>query len=310
MTPPESTNHSGRFAPSPTGDLHFGSLLAALASFLQTRHHGGAWHVRMEDLDAPRHNPAAADNILRTLERFGLRWDGPVVYQSARGEAYAAALQALTAAGQTFPCACTRRQALTGPMGLEGRIYAGHCRAGLPAGSSPRTIRLRVSDEPIVLHDLVQGRYSQRLARDVGDFVLKRAYGAFAYQLAVVVDDAFSRIGDVVRGADLLSSTPRQIYLQQLLGLPRPRYLHVPVLMDGQGRKLSKSAQAPVLANDRPGRTLVQALRCLGQLPPPEAAEAGSEDILEWAYVHWQAGAIPARTQMPLKVSVLHGECS
>lgn len=301
MTPPPAGgSHSGRFAPSPTGALHFGSLLAALASFLQARSHEAAWYLRIEDLDPQRRVASAADDIQRTLERFALHWDGDVLYQSARHSAYEAALDTLTRAGHTFPCGCTRRQALTGPMGIEGPIYAGTCRNGLPPGTRPHSIRLRVSDTRIGFHDLLQGEYAQSLARDVGDFVLKRADGYFAYQLAVVVDDAFSGIGEVVRGADLLTSTPRQIYLQELLGLPRPRYLHLPLLVDAEGKKLSKHAQAPALSLDNPSLALERALRYLGHAPPPEMAGATPREMIDWATRHWQLERIPARTTLPV----------
>lgn len=301
MTPRgDIERHDGRFAPSPTGALHFGSLLAALASFLQARSHRARWHLRIEDLDSQRQIPGAADAIQHTLERFGLHWDGPVLYQGTRRAAYETALETLAAAGRTFACGCTRREALTGPQGLEGRIYAGTCRNGLPPGREARSIRVRVDDVRIAFTDQVQGEYGQRLAHDVGDFVLRRSDGFFAYQLAVVVDDAHSGIGEVVRGADLLTSTPRQIYLQHLLGLPRPNYLHLPVLVDSRGNKLSKHEQAPALSLEQPSRALSRALHCLGQPLPAELADAPPDEILAWAIRHWTPGRIPARATLPL----------
>lgn len=289
-------NHNGRFAPSPTGALHFGSLLAGLASFLQARSHNAQWYVRMEDLDEQRAQPGAADHILRTLERFALHWDGPVLYQSDRHAAHEAALNALRQ--HTFPCSCTRREAQTGPMGLEGPIYPGTCRNGPSGERPPRSIRLRVPDTTIEFRDRIQGAYAQNLSRDVGDFVLKRLHGHASYQLAVVVDDAYSGVGEVVRGADLLVSTPRQMYLQKLLQLPRPAYFHIPVLLDENGRKLSKQSNAPGLSLNHPERALISALNHLGQAPPRGLEECRCEAILDWAIHHWRSTAIPACVQL------------
>ena len=214
----------GRFAPSPTGPLHFGSLVAALASWLDARAAGGRWLVRIEDLDTPRTTPGAADAILRTLERLGLGWDGEVAHQSARTRRYEAALQVLD--GSTYWCGCTRREIADSSLGVAGdgaQIYPGTCRHGIASGKGARALRLRTTAESIGFTDRVQGPQQQVLERDVGDFVLYRADGQHAYQLAVVVDDAEQGVTDVVRGADLLDSTPRQLYLQRLLGYPQPR---------------------------------------------------------------------------------------
>jgi len=257
--------YRGRFAPSPTGDLHFGSLVAAAASYLDARRAGGQWLVRIEDLDPPRTIPGAADRILRTLEAYGFVWDGPVLYQSQRHVAYAAALAQL--GDQVYPCACTRSE--LGP----GDFYPGTCRDGLASGSQPRSRRLRVPDRDIHWYDRRLGEQVENLAHTTGDFVLKRADGFWAYQLAVVVDDAEQLITDVVRGADLLTSTVRQVYLQEVLGLPRPRYLHIPVVLDENGEKLSKQTRAhPVPPNGDP-RTLAAALHFLGEPIPSEAHE-------------------------------------
>ena len=263
--------YTGRFAPSPTGPLHMGSLIAAAASWLDARAAGGRWLLRIEDLDRPRCMPGAADAILRTLERLGLHWDGEVVYQSARTERYRAALERLQP--HTYWCGCTRREIADSSLGLASdgaRIYPGTCRARSPR--EPRALRVRTSREPIAFADRVQGRCEQLLERDVGDFVLYRADGQFAYQLAVVVDDAEQGVTDVVRGADLLDSTPRQIYLQRLLGYTTPRYLHVPVALNASGEKLSKQTAAAPIEADR--HALGRALRFLGQPASGTLAEA------------------------------------
>jgi glutamyl-Q tRNA(Asp) synthetase len=276
--------YTGRFAPSPTGPLHFGSLVAALASWLDARAERGRWLVRMEDLDEPRAQPSAADEILRALQQLGLYWDGPVVYQSRRTELYKQALHNLR--HRTYWCGCTRREIADSTLGLAAdgaQIYPGTCRNGLPPGRQPRALRVRTAPEPIIFHDRVQGRQEQILERDVGDFVLFRADGLFAYQLAVVVDDAVQGITDVVRGADLLDSTARQIYLQRLLGYATPRYMHVPVAVNAAGEKLSKQTGAKPV---EPSRGIRQALAFLGQ---------EQTDSLAAAAAHWDAARIPTR---------------
>jgi glutamyl-Q tRNA(Asp) synthetase len=275
----------GRFAPSPTGPLHFGSLVAALASWLDARAAGGRWLVRIEDLDTPRNQPGAADDILGTLQVLGLAWDGDVVYQSSRHARYRDVLRQLD--GQSYWCACTRREIADSSLGLAAdgaQIYPGTCRAGIAGGRPARARRLRTGMERIAFEDRVQGRQEQVLERDVGDFVLQRADGQFAYQLAVVADDAAQGVTHVVRGADLLDSTARQIHLQRLLGYPTPRYLHVPAAVNDAGEKLSKQTGAPAVAHD--SDALRRALRFLGQ---PD-----SED-LEQAIRRWDPALIPAR---------------
>lgn len=294
-SPLPASNYRGRFAPSPTGPLHFGSLVAALASCLDARSQGGAWLLRMEDVDAPRNVPGAAEAILTCLEAHGFAWDGPVLWQSTRLEAYQAALEQLLAEGKAYPCACSRKEiaaASSRPALDGGLLYPGSCRAGLPPGRSPRAWRLQVDSERVSFEDRIQGRQSQDLARDVGDFVLFRADGQFAYQLAVVVDDAFQGINQVVRGADLLDSTPRQLFLQQQLGYSRPVYAHLPVATNGAGEKLSKQTRAPALEVARAAANLVEALRFLGQAPPDELARATVAEVWAWARSHWQFAAI------------------
>ncbi|MDR0736252.1 MAG: tRNA glutamyl-Q(34) synthetase GluQRS [Zoogloeaceae bacterium] len=283
----------GRFAPSPTGDLHFGSLLAALASCLEARAHGGCWLVRMEDVDTPRNVPGAGARILACLEAHGFCWDGEVLWQSQRREAYRAALASLRENRRAYPCACSRKEIAAAATGLaiDGALrYSGHCRQGLPAGRGARAWRLMVEDVDIAFDDRILGRIRQNLARDVGDFVLWRADGPFAYQLAVVVDDAFQGVTQVVRGADLLHSTPRQIYLQHLLGLPTPEYAHLPIATNAAGEKLSKQTRARPLQTRCAAANLSAALAFLGQAPPPELAKASVEEAWRWASAHWTIG--------------------
>jgi glutamyl-Q tRNA(Asp) synthetase len=272
--------YRGRFAPSPTGPLHFGSLVAALASWLDARAAGGEWLVRIEDVDQTRTVPGAADEILRTLEAFGLAWDGEVAWQSRRTALYEAALERLRAGGYVYGCRCSRREiADSGLMGLEGAIYPGTCRRlALPPGPGIAE-RMVAAQAPVTFVDRAMGTISQRVCRDIGDFVVKRRDGLFAYQLAVVVDDADQGITDVVRGADLLWSTPRQILLQRALGLDTPRYLHFPVVTNAAGEKLSKQTGAQAVDPAQASGLLAHALEFLGQPaaepgPPGEMLEA------------------------------------
>jgi glutamyl-Q tRNA(Asp) synthetase len=277
----------GRFAPSPTGALHFGSLVAALASWLDARAARGRWLVRMEDLDAPREQQGAADLILRTLERLGLTWDGPVLYQSSRREAYVCALEKLRA--YSYWCGCTRREIADWSLGIAAdgaSIYPGTCRTGVAAGKAARALRIRTGPAPVSFDDRVQGRQTQFLETDVGDFVVYRADGQFAYQLAVVVDDADQGVTDVVRGADLLDSTARQMHLQRLLGFATPRYLHVPAAVNAAGEKLSKQTGAAALDAAHPEQAIRAALRFLGQAPA---------DDVEEALANWDPRRIPQR---------------
>lgn len=243
--------YRGRFAPSPTGPLHLGSLVAALAGWLDARASGGQWLVRIEDLDAPREAPGAAEAIMAALAAYGLTHDGEVVRQSARQPLYRTAFMRLKDAGLIYPCGCTRREIADSlpASGARGRetVYPGACRQGLASGRQARAWRLRVGDAGVAFVDRAAGAMGQDLARDTGDFVLLRADGQWAYQLAVVVDDAAQGITHVVRGADLIDSTARQIYLQQRLGLAQPQYLHVPVVVNAAGEKLSKQSGALAL---------------------------------------------------------------
>jgi glutamyl-Q tRNA(Asp) synthetase len=293
---PQNIAYRGRFAPSPTGPLHFGSLVAAVGSYLDARVKGGAWLLRMEDVDTPRNVPGAADAILKTLDTFGFEWDGAVLYQSTRLEAYAAALAQLKHAGQVYGCACSRREiadSATRPAVDGGLAYAGTCRDGLPSGREARAWRLRVNNDEIVFNDRLQGRVAQHLESDVGDFVLRRADGLFAYQLAVTVDDDFQQISHIVRGADLLASTPRQIWLQHCLGFATPLYAHLPVATNVAGEKLSKQTLARALMTDQAATELVLVLNFLGQAAPAELSRATVADVWIWALENWSFAAIP-----------------
>lgn len=290
----------GRFAPSPSGPLHFGSMVAALGSSLSARAAGGRWLLRIEDVDTPRIVPGAAEGILRTLEQFGFEWDGPVVWQSRRTDAYRAAFEALRAAGRVFPCACTRKEIADSALARDGtRRYPGTCRDGLAPGREARAWRLRVEPGEVSFDDAVQGPIREDVAADVGDFVLLRADGLFAYQLAVVVDDAEAGVTEVVRGADLLDSTGRQILLQRLLGHPQPRYAHLPVASNAAGEKLSKQTLARAVEGADPARVLVDALDFLGQEPPAGLAEAGLAAVWAWARQHWSMVRVPRRRSVP-----------
>jgi glutamyl-Q tRNA(Asp) synthetase len=292
--------YRGRFAPSPTGPLHFGSLVAAVGSYLEAKTRGGEWLVRIEDLDPPRVVPGAGDDILRALDACGMHWDGTVVYQSVHSDAYHAALHELRQRRLIYFCACSRREIVdSGIAGIEGYVYPGTCRAGLPSGKPARALRIDTRGACIEFDDALQGPIAQNVETAIGDFVLFRFDGVFAYQLAVVVDDAEQGITDVVRGADLLDSTPRQIYLQQQLGLPLLRYAHLPVAVDEHGEKLSKQTLAPPVDPLRPAPSLIDALRFLGQQPPADLAAAGVDEIWRWALAHWQIGHVPRTRTRP-----------
>ncbi len=293
------SNYRGRFAPSPTGPLHLGSLIAALGSYLDAKHHHGTWLVRMEDLDMPRCVSGAADDILHTLGMLGLHSDEDVIYQSQRTAAYEEALQKLQTQNAVYLCACTRKEIADSALyGIDGQIYPGTCRNGIPEGRTGRAWRVRIDDRAIEFDDATQGHMGQNLEKDIGDFVVKRADGLFAYQLAVVVDDAAQGITHVVRGADLIASTPRQIHLQNLLGLPIPHYMHLPIVLNAQGEKLSKQTLAAPLSLHNPAALLMRALGLLQQQPPAELATEGVETVLGWGIAHWDSQKLLGVTQI------------
>jgi glutamyl-Q tRNA(Asp) synthetase len=294
-----TARYRGRFAPSPTGPLHFGSLVAALASCCDARAAGGEWLLRIEDVDTPRSSGRVAADMLSALEALGFEWDGAVVHQSERGDHYQAALDTLTARGRVFACACTRRELASAPIGAAGeRVYPGTCRNAMAAGKSGCAWRFKVDDNPIGFRDRLQGWQEQRLQRDIGDFIVRRSDGVFAYQLAVVVDDAAQGITAVVRGADLLASTPRQIALQRALGLPTPAYLHHPVAITERGEKLSKQTGAQAIDAADPLPALVAAWEFLTQ-PPSSAAPASVVEFWQWARNAWTPTLLPPVAMLP-----------
>ncbi len=282
-------DYIGRYAPSPTGPLHFGSLVTAVASYLEAKTQSGKWLLRMEDLDKPREMPGAADDILRTLEGYGFEWDVDVVYQNERSDLYQAYLEKLKEEQRVYPCNCSRREiADIAHAGIEGPVYPGHCRHGLSSERQQVAWRLRVDNDHLVFTDKLYGNIHHHLQTDFGDFVLKRADGLFAYQLAVVVDDAEQGITHIVRGADLLNSTSRQIYLQQQLGLITPHYCHIPLVKNTQGEKLSKQTAAPAISINDASEQLINALSFLGfdvsGLSPVMTVSA----VWDWALENWQ----------------------
>ena len=294
MTAPLPTDYIGRFAPSPTGLLHIGSLLTALASYADARANRGKWLVRMEDLDPPREMPGAAAHILHTLEAFGFEWDGEVVWQSLRHSLYRDALGRLKEKGLLYPCYCSRKDwQAAAAQGADGFVYYGRCRRpeDRPHTDKPPAWRIRVNDETIGFDDGIVGHYAQNLARDIGDFVLLRADGFWAYQLAVVADDADQGITHIVRGQDLLVSTPRQIYLQRSLGFATPHYAHLPLLVNKHGQKWSKQTLAPALDENHKEQLLRQVLQYLNLPPAPEVSRP--QALLSWAIEHWQPHKIP-----------------
>lgn len=297
----DQTPITGRFAPSPTGALHTGSLAAAAGSWLMARSAGGRWLLRMDDLDTPRQMPGMADDILRTLEDFGLLWDGEISWQSRHREEYRLAFEGLQRQGLIYACGCSRReiaQAASAPHPDDDAIpYPGTCRDGLRPGAPVRSWRVRVPDEELCFHDLRRGRICQNLRQSCGDFALRRGDGEFAYQLAVVVDDALTGVNQVVRGDDLLASTPRQIYLQRLLALPQPQYCHLPLVQGPGGTKLSKRDNLVSHqlggCRGREGELLWKILGFLGQEPPQGLVGADCREMLQWGVKHFDAARIP-----------------
>ena len=344
---PSSTEYRGRFAPSPTGPLHFGSLVAAVGSYLDAKHHQGKWLVRIEDLDTPRTVKGATDEILGTLEAYGLHRDEDIIYQSQRTAAYEEAFHRLKEAGAVYPCCCTRKEIADSALyGIDGLIYPGTCRNGMKSPSDETTSHLtnpakyagqvigypqpspikgegvvaaralawRVRTDhipsPLVgegqgergsFNDTLQGRITHHLETEIGDFVVKRADGLFAYQLAVVVDDATQGITDVVRGADLLYSTPRQIYLQRLLGLSTLTYMHLPVVVNAQGEKLSKQTLARPVEKNNAASTLFDALVFLRQQPPAELRLGTIEEMLDWGITNWRPNELANCRQLAIE---------
>jgi glutamyl-Q tRNA(Asp) synthetase len=277
----------GRFAPTPSGDLHLGSLYAAVASYLDARSHGGRWILRIDDLDRPREVAGSASGILRTLERFGFEWDGEIARQSDRTEHYLSALRSMDARNLTFACSCSRLQLQDEPR------YPGTCRNRAAAAKTPTATRLKIEPGQVAVEDRIQGLFVQDVAAAVGDIVVKRRDQLIAYVLAVVVDDAAQGITHIVRGADLLDNTPRQIYLQRVLGFERPSYAHVPVLVEADGSKLAKSRRSVQLSAESPLPQLLSAFTMLGLAPADPLRTATLAEAWAWAIGQWDIGNVP-----------------
>ncbi len=298
--------YRGRFAPSPTGPLHFGSLVAAVGSYLQAKSQHGIWLVRIEDLDPPREIPGATTSILTALETYGFQWDEEVSYQSTRNSIYANAVEQLTSAKHTYPCTCSRKDIqevlqneqpneqsnITKKESRSDLIYPRTCRSTPTTTNKAHAIRIKTDNLLISFEDSIQGDYGQRLETEIGDFIIRRSDGLYAYQLAVVVDDADQHITEVVRGTDLLDNTPRQLFLQQLLKLATPDYMHLPIAVNQQGDKLSKRTFAEALDLTNPVATLWRALDFLGQQPPDELREADLPSFWSWAIQNWNVEKI------------------
>jgi len=287
--------YRGRFAPSPSGPLHFGSLVAATASYLESRSQGGEWFLRIDDIDEPRTVPGADQHIIQTLQQFGFEWQGEIIYQSHSKKNYQDALQQLIEKNLIYACTCSRQQIRQNArQGAFGYIYAGDCR-DKNVNTNDAALRLRTNPQTILFDDLILGRQQQQLEQEVGDFIVRRRDSLFAYQLAIVVDDEKQGISDIIRGADLLDSTARQIYLQQQLGYHTPRYAHLPLAMHPNGGKLSKITAAPAINPQQASRELFKALDFLGQKPPPESQQSDLNSLWSWAINNWSRQKIPAK---------------
>jgi len=297
---PPPRPYRGRFAPSPTGPLHFGSLIAATGSYLQAKTRQGEWQLRIDDIDPPREIAGASDAILSTLEAFGFEWDGPVSFQSQRSNIYRDALATLQHKGVIYPCACTRKRIAEAQPPSSSHIYPGTCRHGLNDGQQARMLRINTEGAVIEFDDLVQGHCRYDLETDIGDYVLLRADGLFAYQLATGIDDAEQGITEVVRGSDLLDSTPCQILIQQGLGLDTPEYCHLPVVLSDSGQKLSKQNKANSLVSSQANELLWLSLVFLGHLPPLELRAAQTVELWQWAIENWQIAKVPKQKTIPV----------
>ncbi|VAW53153.1 Glutamyl-Q tRNA(Asp) synthetase [hydrothermal vent metagenome] len=276
--------YKGRFAPSPTGPVHFGTLIAAVGSYLQAKKNNGKWLIRIEDVDTTRKIAGADKDILDTLEAFGFEWDDTIIYQSNQTRHYELALSNLIEQSLIFPCLCSRKQLAKS----EQLIYPGTCRNRTLPEMNEHALRIKSNGTVITFDDIVMGQQSQNMQTECGDFVLKRRDGLFAYQLAVVVDDALQGITEIVRGGDLLDSTPRQIYLQHLLAYTTPEYCHLPLAVDKSGNKISKSEGAARVDIDNRGQLICRVLEFLGQEPPTDLSDSSVDDIWKWAVGNWE----------------------
>ena len=292
----KSKIYKGRFAPSPTGPVHYGTLIAAVGSYLQAKKNNGEWLIRMEDVDTTRKIEGSDVDILNTLEAFGFEWHGEIIYQSKQTELYEQALEQLISQSMVFPCLCSRKQLAES----NSEIYPGNCRGRHLPEKNEHALRVVAKNITIKFNDAVMAKQSQNIEQQCGDFVIKRRDGLFAYQLAVVVDDALQGISEIVRGADLLDCTPRQIYLQQLLNYPTPAYCHLPLAVDSAGNKISKSEGASKINIKLKEKQLVCVLDFLGQQPPVDLAESNIKDIWVWAIKHWQIKLVPQCKTIPV----------
>jgi glutamyl-Q tRNA(Asp) synthetase len=283
----------GRFAPSPTGPLHFGSVVAAVASHLQAKSQNGQWLVRIDDIDPPREQSGASTSILKTLEFLGLHWDGEVMFQRHRQDAYQEALELLSEQKLIYRCVCSRKQ-------LRGNAYPGTCRLKGHASEQQHALRIITNQTPVNFNDGIQGHIQQNLETDVGDFIVRRADDLIAYHIAVVVDDAWQGVTEIVRGADLLDVTLRQIYLQRLLNVPTPAYAHIPAAVDADGKKLSKQHHARNVDDTQPASTLFAALEFLGQQPDKGLLQENVEEIIQWGVKHWSMEKIPEKATIEI----------
>ncbi|MFT5349929.1 MAG: glutamyl-Q tRNA(Asp) synthetase [Planctomycetota bacterium] len=282
-----NTNYVGRFAPSPTGPLHFGSIVASLGSYLDAKYNKGTWLLRIDDLDMPRVESGAVERILYALDNLGMHWDGSVVYQSRRFEAYQEAEHVLESRDLLYRCYCSRKL-------IGGKPYPGTCRKKNSDMAGQYAIRIKTDRELYTLHDQIQPEYTQNLFKDIGDFIVKRADGLYAYHLAVALDDAYQKVSHIVRGADLMDSSPRQMYLQKQLSLPTPIYAHLPVALSLSGHKISKQAKAvDVLLHNQPTTILVNCLSFLGQNPDKSLLESSVDEVIQWGIENWKFSTIP-----------------
>jgi len=286
-------NYTGRFAPSPTGPVHLGTLIAAVGSYLQAKKHNGKWLIRIEDIDTTRKVVGADKDILNTLEVFGFQWDTEILYQSKQTHHYEQALTQLIDQSTVFPCLCTRKQLAKTNLS----IYPGTCRERLLPEPEEHALRVTSKDTVISFTDIVMGAQSRNIQTKCGDFIIKRRDGLFAYQLAVVVDDALQGITEIVRGSDLLDSTPRQIYLQQLLGFTTPKYCHLPLAVDAEGKKISKSEGAEKVDRNNKEKSLYRVLMFLGQMPPVDLSDSSVDDIWKWAIFNWDVNRVPTNNK-------------
>ena len=296
--------YRGRFAPSPTGPLHFGSLIAAMGSYLEAKQQQGMWLVRIDDIDPPREQKGAATDILKTLEAFGFEWDAEVLYQSSRLNRYQEAVNDLLRQNKAYPCKCSRKSIIEATGKSQGEIvYPGYCRHGLKDTHTPplgHAVRLLFNSQLLSFNDAVQGQQSVNPEKEIGDFIIQRRDQYFSYQLATGIDDAEQNISHVVRGADLLNCTPCQLHVQKELDLPSPEYCHLPIALNHENQKLSKQSHADAILEESATSLLLNALKFLGQMPPIELMDCNKDEIWKWAKSHWQLELVPKQSKLKI----------